>query len=394
MEFYFKEFSKIRKLQRISIQKIVNRLDKSYKTVWCWEKGKHKPRGADVRVLARILGVDVSEISDLTTKSEYTFEPYNLAVDDKDKTGYSYIQHLKDEIISLNRQLRHQYNVLSNVNKILDTLQSLFYTKKADLKFTYVNNAFALAIGYEKNEIIGRENHELLFYNDYIVLNKLEVEVLRNGVSIRNREIYIPGTQKKKYGLISIYPEYEGNRIISLNCSIRDISERKRTLQEIDRVKNLLKVYATSMSNGLTISSYHKYNGVAKGRFLYINNAHEEIYSYSKELFLKKDGFIFWLNTCVHPDDRVKETAYYESCDWPKVRRLRIWCPDGTVKWIQETMSFVNYLNRECSICEVRDVTAEVKMENEKLRIARSLSDNGIDRGMIIKAIGIESEIF
>ena len=389
MKFYFDKFKDIRKMQRLSIQNIVNRLNKSYKTVWSWEKGEHKPKASDVKLLANILCVDVSEISDLTENRAFNLTLDDLSIADNEFSDQPYIQYLKNEIIRLNRQLSHQYRVTNNVNNLLDSLQSLFYTKRADLKFTYVNSAFASTLGYTKNEITGKKNHELLSYSDAIVLNELEQEVIKNCVGISNREIFIPGTEKNKYGLISIYPEYEDHKIVSLNCCIRDITERIGALKEVNKIKDLLKVYTTSMSNGLTVSTYEKNKGAIKGSFLYVNNALEKIYHYPKEKFMCKNGFDFWLNNCVHPEFRTREKDYYNNYSWPKKRKLKIICSDCSVKWIEESMSFVNYLNKKCSICEVRDITKNVAVEEININIAKALSKEGVEKSIIFSTTGI-----
>ena len=364
MEFYFEEFRVIRKSQKMSIQKIVDRLNKSYKTVWSWEKGEHKPKPSDIRLLANILGVDVSEISNLHESRDSNMTLNDLAVIDKDFSEESYSQYLKDEIIRLNRQLKHQYRVSGNLNKLLDSIQSLFYTKRIDLRFSYVNTALASVLGYTKNEIIGKQNHELLSYNDTLTLNKLEQEVVDSGISIRNREIFIPGTGRLKYGLISIYPEYENNKIISLNCCIRDITERifaKNKLNMLEENRKILETAVNKVDECVWIGekqsdSYYKY------KHLFISNAFEKLLGLSKERFIEKKMSLY---DFIHPDfikivQKIHSTEKYPKYYEYKIIRVS----DQKVRWIQENV----YLDNNIVFGIMRDVT---EMKDRMLNIER-----------------------
>ncbi len=353
MKFYYEEFKKIRKMQNLSLQSIVSRINRSYKTVWSWEKGEHTPRKADIKLLSDILSVDISEISNLTDKDLFSHskrkleglvESYN-----NDILGY-----LKSEVIRLTQQLKIQSKTINDLNKLLDSLHSYIYTKSKDLRFTNINTAFSSIIGFSKTDILGKYNHDLFSYPDTLILDKLEQEVLKEGVSILNREIFIPGSNRKKRGLVSLYPDYEGNSIISITSSIRDISEIKAAQERVKLLEDrreLLENVINQVAECVWVSERSEKSHYKYKKHLFISEGFENITGISKDLFIKNTMSLYDI---MHPDSIAEVKQIHKTDSFPKHYEYKlIRQTDNVIRWIEENV----YLSGNIIFGVMRDVT-------------------------------------
>lgn len=65
MQFYWQSLKTTRKNLKISVNFIINKMSICRKTYWLWENGKRIPSESDVRNLAKVMGVEVSILSDM-----------------------------------------------------------------------------------------------------------------------------------------------------------------------------------------------------------------------------------------------------------------------------------------------------------------------------------------
>ena len=95
--------------------------------------------------------------------------------------------------------------------------------------------------------------------------------------------------------------------------------------------------------------------------YLYINKIVEKIVGYPVEDFYK-NGASFWLNTCIHPDDREQRALYHENRSWPEKSRYRIIRSDGEIRMLEVNVSNKKFPfhNRECIVSVARDVTDNI----------------------------------
>jgi transcriptional regulator with XRE-family HTH domain len=150
--FREKQYSKIRKKNKLTQKAIACHVGKSLRTVARWESGDSVPNEYCLRRLAGILNVSVSEISDMEPSFKQDPVFYN-------KLGYlgrsifelstkteAEKQELFIEIIKKNeQQARELFQLKKNNNNLMDILNSVgavVYKKNRELKFNYVNNNF------------------------------------------------------------------------------------------------------------------------------------------------------------------------------------------------------------------------------------------------------------
>ncbi|HJO93848.1 MAG TPA: helix-turn-helix transcriptional regulator, partial [Victivallales bacterium] len=65
MKFNNKNFQVIRKEKKLKLKFLGDSSGRSYDAIRRWENGDRKPSESDVRMLAKIMEVDVDQISDL-----------------------------------------------------------------------------------------------------------------------------------------------------------------------------------------------------------------------------------------------------------------------------------------------------------------------------------------
>ena len=65
MIFYIERFNEIRKLKKITLKALADSLGRSYSAVRKWSGGERNPSSSDIRLLAMIMNISPTEISDL-----------------------------------------------------------------------------------------------------------------------------------------------------------------------------------------------------------------------------------------------------------------------------------------------------------------------------------------
>jgi PAS domain S-box-containing protein len=118
-------------------------------------------------------------------------------------------------------------------------------------------------------------------------------------------------------------------------------------------------------------------------KMVYTNKYREELYGYPVSAFLGKNND-FWLETCIHPDDRDRLTNIEDEFEYPEKRHFRIVRPNGEVRWIEarNVKKIFSYNGRECLAFFDRDITEE--RGKEKLNELLSMSLDMVSDGVVI----------
>ena len=119
----------------------------------------------------------------------------------------------------------------------------------------------------------------------------MDKQVLADGKSILDKECYIPGSRKTKWGIMSKIPilDFEG-KIEGIVGYFRDITAHRKAEEKYDRIVNMSAspICVTGMD----------------GYLKFVNPAWEKVLGYTSEELLAKPllGFI-------HPDDHARNSA-------------------------------------------------------------------------------------
>ena len=356
MILYYDKLRKFREATGLQTKIFCERVGISVSTLWHWEKGSKTPPEKKVRKLAKVLGVSVEEISDLTSefkKSEHDLSGImsiwgeNSAVNGKDAD-------LEFKIIIDKLTKRHdslmQYSLITKA--ILSSINSIIYIKDINLKYLVANKAFLDSLSLnEKFRIEGKTDFDFFSTVEANEMKSQDEKVIATGKPLENLTSFMPGAKKKKYALISKFPIFDSEgKVAGVIGTYNDITEMRKA----NRTREILEIYIGAMTDCLSVFFSENY------KYIYVNNAYAEVFGYSVEKFYEGGLMDFFAKTCVHPDDKETEAKYLREKKWPKSRKFRIIKPDGEIRWLEGSVNKRVYLGKECCISVNRDITDRV----------------------------------
>jgi PAS domain-containing protein len=341
MKFYHEKLLFYRKKSGLLAKAVCKKMGIGKTTLWSWENGKTIPAEAQIHKIAQLFNINITEISDLSAGNNISDQ--NLVRTDFDYIGENVKglitkqNYFFDKIGAVNSELS-MYAIAAQT--LFKNLKIMFYIKGADSKYLIVNDFYKEIYALPDNySIKGKSDIDILSRKDAVFNSKEDNQVLTTGVPVLNREDYIPGTKKRKWGIISKYPIHDFNgEVFGVLCAIVDITQRKK--DEI--VRELIEKKVYSMEDGFAVIN------TTSNNYLYMNKFIEKVYGYSLEQFYDGGGD-FWLNTCVHPDDRQRESLYKSGIKkYPSVRKFRVITPsNSTHTVVSRKVARLEFLGKE-----------------------------------------------
>ena len=257
----------------------------SRRTLWSWENGVRIPSENKTRLLADKLNISVEIISNLP--KEYPTSPNltqiakqhdcipNLFHDDHDKT-------FNDLIYKINHYRNDLKKASSIIKGLLSSMNAMFYIKDINLNYIVVNELFKNLTGTDKSIQIPGKKDAYFFSKEEAKFNSIEDEkVILTGKSIINREDYIPGSRKRKWGLISKLPILdEDKKITGIVATFVDITKRKKD----EKYRKQLEEAINKIDTGIWLGS--EVTDISGNKELHIdffNRTAEEKYGITKE---------------------------------------------------------------------------------------------------------------
>ena len=384
MEFYSKKLENIRKTSGMSIKYITCQLNIGRSTYWNWENSKRTPSESNVRKLAKLMNIRVEDISDLSeTHKSFDDELFKVVPSLYDFSGdiSRKLIRQQENAIDIIRKINSELNkVWKIVMASLKAVEDIVYIKSIDNKYIAVNDSFKKHLSLKKDYNVSMKTD-----NDFFIIaesraNSLEdEEVMNSGKSVSDREDYIPGSKKKKWGIISKYPisDNAGN-VSGLISIIRDITETR----ELRWMQNLLMHALNHSKDVFSIRNAKTYETV------FISDSLQKEYGYSKKQFTdKKNGFSLWLDL-LSPEDKAKEIKYKELNKIPSKRQYSLFI-NGKKVWIDLSSSTTLYDNEEYICTNVKNITEEKKATETKLSIVEKMIDKGYPKKEILEITGI-----
>ncbi len=397
MNFYSAKLKYYRKKERLSTNEFCKIANIGRTTLWKWENNKKDPTEANVRMIAHILNVHVSELSDLEEKpvTENVFNGrivdswISLADPDEKKR-----MQLEEEFIAKIRQQQYELRQATIVIKaLLSSMHTLFYVKDTKLKYITANASFLKNVSLVSNyRVSGKDDEDFFPAHEAKKNHMQDEEVLITGKPIIKFEDYIPGTRKKKWGLISKLPILDSTgKIAGIVCTIVDITSRRKT----EEIRQLLE---KTLNNSLDVVWLRE--PPPGNRLIYVSESVKAICGYpASEFFENRD---FWLEKCIHPDDRGQQREFRDSKSWPHIRRYRIINSQGEIRWVESSIFYKDFIDQKCVGCIDRDITDIVndKVKNresenywraeEKRCLARKMKERGISAELIGDVTGLD----
>ncbi|MCP4177896.1 MAG: PAS domain S-box protein [bacterium] len=334
MIFYSHKLRSIRKKKKISMEELSHLLGINRGTLWTWETGKVFPSEKKIRQLADVLSISIEMISDLIPeKPKFEGELKEIADSWLSLADNNQLEIKKQEDYFLSK-IKQQFTRFSQssvvINALIKSLEIIFYVKDNNLQFITANNSFLDNLSLQNNfKITGLTDDDVFSRTEAVRNTEEDLQVIQSDQPILNREGFIPGSRKKKWGLISKTPIHDsGGKIAGIAGIFVDISERKKN----EDMKNLLEKTINHSSDMFWIGKYTDKSNT-KFKYLFISDAVEKVYGIKKEN-LKITGKI--LGKFLHPDFKHLEHVNPKDCYIPCKKEYKIKCGNNKERWIYE----------------------------------------------------------
>ena len=307
MEFYGDKLVTFRKQSHLSALKITELMGICRATYWKWETGKSIPNRKQIRMLAKILEVSVSDISDIESANN----PGSTSTIDFSSNIESWLSFMNMEeskniktiitnalkgTIKLNDKLQEAGVI---IKALLAGIDSSFYIKNNDLKYITANDVFLKNLSLKSTYKVYGRTDEDFFSKQEAKLNYLKDEKVLLTKEAMIEEYFIPGTRKKRWGIISRTPVLDiNNNISGIITNAVDITDRKKA----ENTSKMLEQCIYDMADGVVV-----YDNI-KEKNVYVNESLARILECDLEVFYNS-GRKFWLNHSLSSEDK----AYVED---------------------------------------------------------------------------------
>lgn len=236
---------------------------------------------------------------------------------------------------------------------IFDSISDMIWIADRELRIQMVNKALASFLGMSPEQVKGRYCYEVFHGRTSPPSDCPCGEPLLKNDPVAH-ELF--DSFRKRYFQISVSPAFDANGDITASvCIARDITDQKKTEEELKLAEVLYRTISENSQSGIII--------VQDNTIVYVNPYIASDYGYSLEQLLGRD-----MRDFIHPDD-LQETRRNA------IRMLkgestvpysyRIVCAGGESRWVVETVSSIEYKGRRAVLGNIMDVTERRLMEKQ-----------------------------
>jgi PAS domain-containing protein len=332
MVFKREEFKILRKLKKLTTEEVALKAGIHRVTLSNWERGKKIPSEKNVRLLAFVLEVPVSEISDL--EDDHPISEGDLSEMAESWQAFSGIQqqNITDRFENSIKQLQKQHKEFINasivMNSLLSAMHTIFYVKDTNLNYITVNDSFLNNVGLNAGfSATGKDDSAFFPTREAKDNSDEDVSVLRTGEEIK-REGYIPGSRKKRWGIIRKIPVFDSSKkIAGIIATFVDITERRK----VEKIRRLLEQSINNTNDMFWIGKYadERYSDFT---YLFLNDGVEKVFKIKKEEFDDQK----W-SDCLHPDCKyLLKLDLKDVKEYPLEMEYKIIWPNGEIRKLHE----------------------------------------------------------
>ncbi|OGV19092.1 MAG: hypothetical protein A2X47_11830 [Lentisphaerae bacterium GWF2_38_69] len=288
MKFYPDKLIQIREHKKVSMSSLSFETGISRSSLWAWETEKRVPSPTNVRALASALEIDVSEISDLKGIKNIVYKTYSKSLQSLQelssitrKLNPEKLNTLKSMVNLIEEEL---FNSSIIINSLISSLDFGFYVKDVNQKYILANKAFIKMLNLDEEfSVFGKKDTNLFPGNEASFNSSQDEYVISNGISVIDKENFLPGTRKSRWGLTSKLPIFDKNKdIIGLISVFKDTTEKRKSEQRRIALENALE----SVNQGVWIAEITNVEPF-KLKFIYINKFFETYLGLERDRFFK-----------------------------------------------------------------------------------------------------------
>ncbi len=229
-------------------------------------------------------------------------------------------------------------------------------------RFLWVNNAFAEMNAQQISAHEGKSVEEILGKTVWQTLKPFYQKAYK-GETFRDISIsskVLKKTQKSRHFLVTLYPLKEKNTISKVGCLIQDVTEQKRSEEDLHSIKDRLEFAQESAAIGSFEWDFQTGN-------IWWSPEEAKLLGYPEET---SQSHISELEKIIHPDDVdqvmnqmntiKKNLSYFES-------EFRIIRPDKAIRWIKGKAKV--YRNTKNEIVKIIGVNYDItnRKRNEEI---------------------------
>ena len=236
---------------------------------------------------------------------------------------------------------------------LIDSGPDFFFLKDLDLRYQLVNDANARFFGRDKADILSRTDMELMPEGAALACQESD----RLAIREKRLVIAVEPLGGKVYETYK-FPVIVGDEAVGVAGIIRDITERKRTEEELRAVRGRYRLLFEHAPDGVVIVE------PATARFVEFNEAAHRQLGYSREEFAGLS--ISDIEVIESPEETLKhiENIIHKGRDdFETMHRTR----QGEIRNIHVTAQVTEISGRRVYHCVWRDITARKRAE-EALR--------------------------
>ncbi|MGH9691315.1 MAG: sensor domain-containing diguanylate cyclase [Candidatus Acidiferrales bacterium] len=233
-------------------------------------------------------------------------------------------------------------------------------------RFTLVNRVFLRALGYPREEVIGKHFQIVLYANPPALLQDIGANILkdegwRGECLISHRD----GSNFPAFLIVGPVKDREGCLVGSFGIA-QDISGRKRVEEALQQSEEQFRQLAENIREVFFVSTPDA------ARVTYVSPAYDKIWGRPRQEVYDRPAA--WIET-IHPDDREQAIRVFaqQSLGQPTTMDYRIVRPDASIRWISNRTFPVH--DAQGKFCRVVGIAEDVTVHRQEERMLRDARD-------------------
>ena len=124
-------------------------------------------------------------------------------------------------------------NAKENYEHLLEMSKTIVYTQDKELTYTTIGN---IQPNFQFIKMIGKKDSDFYSKEDTTRLEKIKLEVLKNGKAIRENIDLTIGNNTYLYDLM-VRPVFKNNSVEGIACTLIDVTELREAEKELAKLK-------------------------------------------------------------------------------------------------------------------------------------------------------------